>query len=73
MKNKISKREALIFICEVFLDYAREYADYDDGYGFGVAVEAINNSAGEYITAEDIENIATPYTDALWEKLTERG
>lgn len=69
MKNKISKREALIFICEVFIDYAREYADYDDGYGLGEAIKTINNSVGEYITAEDVRGVATPYTDALWEKL----
>lgn len=68
MKNQISKREALIFICEVFLDYAREYADYDDGYGLGEAIKAINGLEGD-VTVDDINLGMTPYTDALWECL----
>lgn len=70
MEKRISKREALIYICETFTDYAKNYDDYDDGYGLSMAISVINNVSGDYITAEDVEGRLTPYTDALWEYLS---
>jgi hypothetical protein len=56
--KKISNREALIFICENFINYARAYDDYDDGYGLEQAIKAVNRVDGD-ITAEDVRGIAT--------------
>lgn len=71
MAKQISNREALIFICETYIDYATAYNDYDDGYGLEQAIKAVNRVEGD-ITAEDMRVWGTPYTDALSEYL-ERG
>lgn len=68
MAKQMTNREALIFICESFIDYAKAYDDYDDGYGLEQAIKAVNRVGGD-ITAEDVRGIATPYTDALYEHL----
>lgn len=66
--KKISNREALIFICKSYIEYAKAYNDYDDGYGLEQAIKAVNRVDGD-ITAEDVRGVLTPYTDALYEHL----
>lgn len=47
MGKQMTNREALIFLCETYIDYAREYDNYDDGYGLEQAIKAINRLEGE--------------------------
>lgn len=68
MAKQITNREALIFICETYIDYAMAYNDYDDGFGLAEAIKAVNRVEGD-ITAEDVRGVLTPYTDALYEHL----
>lgn len=68
MAKQISNREALIFICEKYIEYAEANNDYDDGYGLEQAIKAVNRVGGD-ITAEDVRGVLTPYTDALCEHL----
>lgn len=68
MAKQMTNREALIFICETYIDYAKAYNDYDDGYGLEQAIKAVNRVEGD-ITAEDVRGGLTPYTDALYEYL----
>lgn len=69
MSTKITKREALIHICNTFVDYATQYEGWDDGETLRYAIEVINKVDGDTIEADDVKGFGTPYTDRLCEDL----
>lgn len=69
MSKTITKREALIHICNTFVDYATQYEGWDDGETLRYAIEVINKVGGDTIEADDVKDFGTPYTDRLFEDL----
>ena len=69
MSKTITKREALIHICNTFVDYATQYEGWNDGETLRYAIEVINKVDGDSIEADDVKGFGTPYTDRLWEDL----
>lgn len=65
----VSKREASIYVCETYTDYAREYPNYDDILGLIEALTIIQKASGDFVYVPDVEGRLNPYLDQLVEKL----